>query len=231
MFKDRLKQLRLDKGVTQADVANAIGVSAATIGNYEQGTREPKNNVMWQKLADYFNVSVDELMNNEDTSSKPIMQIPKSSLKEYFNSLSEYRKDCPIIYNNVDITELVRIEDGKTISVTPEQRRALISFSSRSGHVIYARIRLLEIIYTIKKYSYEEIVSSLSDLQCEIETDVVYWYKRCWTNIDDIFPQVTNPSTLYDLINICLVLDDSARHEFFLVNIPENFDWLREKLR
>ena len=62
VFKDKIKQLRLDKGVTQSDIAKAIGVSPATIGNYEQGTREPRNNAMWQKLADYFGVSVDYLI-------------------------------------------------------------------------------------------------------------------------------------------------------------------------
>lgn len=62
MFKDKLKQLRIERKLTQADVAKAIGVSAATIGNYEQGTREPRNNEIWKKLADYFEVSVDVLM-------------------------------------------------------------------------------------------------------------------------------------------------------------------------
>lgn len=50
MFKDKLKQLRTEHNLTQADVANALGVSSATIGNYEQGTREPRNHEMWQKL-------------------------------------------------------------------------------------------------------------------------------------------------------------------------------------
>ena len=54
MFKDKLKHLRIENNLTQADIAKAIGVSPATIGNYEQGTREPRNNEMWQKLADYF---------------------------------------------------------------------------------------------------------------------------------------------------------------------------------
>ncbi len=80
MFKDKLKQLRIDRNLTQAEVAKAIGVSPATIGNYEQGTREPKNNEMWQKLADYFGVSVDYLMekdtNNQhsDINNNKIMQ-------------------------------------------------------------------------------------------------------------------------------------------------------------
>lgn len=68
MFKDRLKQLRVERNLTQAEIAKAIGVSAATIGNYEQGTREPRNNEMWQKLADYFNVSTDYLRDKENAS-------------------------------------------------------------------------------------------------------------------------------------------------------------------
>lgn len=68
MFKDRLRQLRIERNLTQAEIAKAIGVSSATIGNYEQGTREPRNNEMWKKLADYFNVSVDYLMNKENVS-------------------------------------------------------------------------------------------------------------------------------------------------------------------
>ena len=231
MFKDKLKQLRLEKGVTQADIAKAIGVSPATIGNYEQGSREPKNNDIWKKLADYFDISVDELMDKQSTNSKKILRIVKSSEEEYIDSLCKYRKNCRIIYNKIDITDLVHIEYEKNISITAEQRRANIEFSSRSGHILYARRRLLEIIYKIKKKSHSDIITSLSDLQQEIEEDVVYWYKRCWNNLDDVFPIVVDIVTLYDLITICLILDDAAIQEFYLVPIPENFDWLREKLR
>lgn len=70
MFKDKLKQLRTEHNLTQSDIARAIGVSPATIGNYEQGTREPRNNEIWQKLADYFNISVDELMDKSSLVEK-----------------------------------------------------------------------------------------------------------------------------------------------------------------
>lgn len=66
MFKDKLKQLRMERNLTQADVAKGIGVSAATIGNYEQGTREPRNNDAWQRLADYFCITVDCLMDKDE---------------------------------------------------------------------------------------------------------------------------------------------------------------------
>lgn len=231
MFKDKLKQLRLDRNLTQADIAKTIGVSPATIGNYEQGTREPRNNEMWQKLADYFNISVDELMDKSPKTSKHIVKILKSPEQELIDSLWGYRTDKPIIYNGLDITKLVRAKEGETISITPEQRRAKIEFTVLSGHVLYARSELLEIIYKLKKVNRDEIISNLSAIADDIEKNVIYWYKRCWNNIDDIFPSVTNIETLYDLLNVCLILDEEARNVFYLVDIPDDFNWLREKLR
>lgn len=231
MFKDKLRQLRIENNLTQADIAKAIGVSPATIGNYEQGTREPRNNEMWQKLADYFGISVDELMDKSKTSSKRVIKILKSPEQEFIDSLWGYRTDIPIIYKGVDITKLVHTKEGETISITPEQRRAKIEFTSLSGHVLYARSTLLEIIYELKKKSREEIISTLPTIANDIETHVVYWYKRCWNDINDIFPKVTDITSLYDLLNVCLILDEEARNVFYLVDIPDDFNWLREKLR
>lgn len=41
MLKDRLKELRIEKGLRQIDVANAVGVTLRAVCNYEAGTREP----------------------------------------------------------------------------------------------------------------------------------------------------------------------------------------------
>ena len=62
MFKDVLKQLRESRGLTQEELASSLGVTAGTIGNYEQGQRLPKDDIMWMSIAQYFGVSVDYLM-------------------------------------------------------------------------------------------------------------------------------------------------------------------------
>ena len=62
MFKDVLRHLREEKGLTQEQLAQILGVQAGTIGNYEQGQRLPKDDKMWISIAQYFNVSVDYLM-------------------------------------------------------------------------------------------------------------------------------------------------------------------------
>lgn len=231
MFKDKLRQLRIERNLTQAEIAKAIGVSAATIGNYEQGTREPRNNEMWKKIADYFNISVDELMDNEEKPKKKIIRILKPEEVEIADSVCHYRTDKPIIYNKEDITVFVHSPNDENIPITPEQRRALIEFTIRSGHAMCARRTLVETIYKIKKYSHEYIISNLSTLSEYIENNVVYWYHRCWNNLDDVFPKVTTIETLYDLITTCLIIDDGAMKEFYFVSLPDDFNWLREKLR
>ena len=62
---NRIKQLRKAKGMSQIELANKVHASNQAISAYESGTREPKE-PMWQKLADFFNVSVDYLKGTDD---------------------------------------------------------------------------------------------------------------------------------------------------------------------
>lgn len=65
MFSDALRQLRKQKKINQASLADAIGMSQATIASWEKGTRKPDAETVAQ-LADYFGVSIDYLMGREE---------------------------------------------------------------------------------------------------------------------------------------------------------------------
>ncbi len=56
-MQNRIKELREKRNLTLDDVQIQTGINRGTFSNYENGTTEPKLNT-WQKLADYFNVSV-----------------------------------------------------------------------------------------------------------------------------------------------------------------------------
>lgn len=229
MFKDKLKQLRTEHNLTQADVANALGVSSATIGNYEQGTREPRNHEMWQKIADYFNVSVDELMDKSSSAPKSIRRIVKSEERQKIENYCNYRTDKPIVYQGVDITKYVLKEEGAD-KIFEEHSSLCIDFGVYSGHVIFARNRLLTLLFRIKKYTRDEIVKNLSNIIYDLEKNVIYWYQRCWNNISDVFHEIKDLPDLYDTLSACLALDDIAMNTFGLVPLNEDFEWLREKL-
>ena len=61
MFAKRLKQLRLEKGLTLRDVADHFKMSHSTLSKYENGKRHP-DMVMIIKLSEFFDVSVDYLL-------------------------------------------------------------------------------------------------------------------------------------------------------------------------
>lgn len=66
-FGERLKKLRLEKGITQEKLGNIIGVSDRVIGYYEADNRFPKDDTLLNKIADYFEVSLDYLLGRIDT--------------------------------------------------------------------------------------------------------------------------------------------------------------------
>lgn len=66
MFGTVLKNLRIEKGLTQIELANALNISRSTIGMYEQGKREP-NLETQEKIARFFGVSIDYLISGNNT--------------------------------------------------------------------------------------------------------------------------------------------------------------------
>lgn len=70
-FNIRLKELRLECGETQKDLAKAIEVGRTTISEYESGKIVPKQEGLL-KIANHYNVSVDYLtgVSNERATRK-----------------------------------------------------------------------------------------------------------------------------------------------------------------
>lgn len=62
---NRLKELRLEKGLLQSDVAKVINKSDRLVGFYENGKRDMSTETL-AILADFFNVSIDYLLGKSD---------------------------------------------------------------------------------------------------------------------------------------------------------------------
>lgn len=71
MFKDNLKKLRKEKKITQEELSKIIGVERSSIGKYESSGVIPSVDVL-NKIADYFNVSVDYLLGRSNAPANPI---------------------------------------------------------------------------------------------------------------------------------------------------------------
>lgn len=65
IFADRLLELRKEKGLSQASLSKALGVSYAVVCYWETNRSEPTApNLV--KVADFFDVSVDYLLGRID---------------------------------------------------------------------------------------------------------------------------------------------------------------------
>ena len=58
---NKLKNLRLNNGLSQTELGNILGLKKNTICQYETGKRRPSIPIL-QKLAAYFNCTIDDLI-------------------------------------------------------------------------------------------------------------------------------------------------------------------------
>lgn len=54
---NRIKELRKEEGLTLKQMGQLLNMPDSTLSQYENGRRKPKEET-WQKLADFFDVSV-----------------------------------------------------------------------------------------------------------------------------------------------------------------------------
>ena len=67
MFSDKLKVLRNNKGLTQSELAQHLGVTQQAVGRWEKGLTSPDYETL-KLLASFFNVSTDYLLGRESTT-------------------------------------------------------------------------------------------------------------------------------------------------------------------
>lgn len=69
IFANRLKELREEKGLSQTQIADALGVSRGSISYYENGERTPDIGFLAQ-VKEYFTVELDYLLGYSDHKHK-----------------------------------------------------------------------------------------------------------------------------------------------------------------
>ncbi|HFL2413383.1 TPA: helix-turn-helix domain-containing protein [Clostridioides difficile] len=98
MFAKRLKELRIDAGLKQSELAKELDISPSTIGMYEQGRRSADQETLL-KISDFFNVSTDYLLgkSNEREINEFIEKLDSpediKNMLKIFTELSEEAQD------------------------------------------------------------------------------------------------------------------------------------------
>lgn len=98
MDGNKLRELRLKSGLKQKELGKKLGMSASTIGMYEQNRRQPDLDTL-KKIAQFFEVSIDYLANNVGSSKNKEEEIKE---KEILRKVLEKKG---FINENEDLTD------------------------------------------------------------------------------------------------------------------------------
>ena len=105
-FKDRLRELRTEAGISKQELSKAINFGVSIIYYWENGEREPTAKALLA-LSEYFHVSTDYLLGREDdfgnvnvaSNANNLITLSKDehTLLEYFSQLGPFERDAILI--------------------------------------------------------------------------------------------------------------------------------------
>lgn len=88
MLGSRLKKLRLDKKLTQLQVAQKVNISEARYNLYENNRRQPDYELL-KSLAEVLDTTTDYLLGNDSTTKTINSVISDTELADKLNTLVE----------------------------------------------------------------------------------------------------------------------------------------------
>lgn len=103
----RLRELREARGLSQEEVAKAIGVGRVTYLKYENGENRPVRKL--KELSSFFKVSIDYLLGNET----PAAEKPSAPSKRDLNDLAKFLNKTEVMF------------DGDTYNLSEEDQQKL----------------------------------------------------------------------------------------------------------
>jgi len=122
-YKLKLKELRLEKNLSQREIANIIGIAQQTYNHYEVG-----ENIIPLKhlnsLANYFDVSIDYILGLTEirkyqNSIKEIDMIKSGNILKDFRKSNKLTQTKLASILNTFHTVVVDYEHGKNLIATP----------------------------------------------------------------------------------------------------------------
>lgn len=118
MFKERLKQLRKEKGLIQKELADIFHMQNTAISKYELGERNPDQETLIA-LAKYFDVSLDYL----------------TGISDIRNPYKEDKDDYPIVDDIEEAMKVILEQPGLMLkgSILSDESKIILANAIKMG--------------------------------------------------------------------------------------------------
>jgi transcriptional regulator with XRE-family HTH domain len=90
-FGEKIRALRLERGLTQKQLADKIGLGKGSISAYEQSAKYPSIEVLIN-LCKYFNVSADYLIGLSDSMEYSVSALTDAQLSIIMQLISNFEQ-------------------------------------------------------------------------------------------------------------------------------------------
>lgn len=101
MLGEQIKKLRLNKSLTQVELANKLGVAKQSVSNWENENIMPSIEMLI-KIADYFGVTTDFLLGLSDkhtVNTEGLSELQIAHIQTLINDIVEIKKSAIIRTN------------------------------------------------------------------------------------------------------------------------------------
>lgn len=121
----KLRELRTQNHISQDRLAKELNVGRTTITNYESGESKPDIEMV-KKIANYFNVSIDYLLDNEQQKEPENIEFKKEynftekqeEILEYVKQLDDYQCKVAKVYFQTLLNDFQESEISQNKSKT-----------------------------------------------------------------------------------------------------------------
>lgn len=124
MISKRIKQLRKERGMTQAELGSKLGVIKQTISSWETGVSNPNNETL-AIMAKFFGVSVDYLLGTEASNNQLSSD---TGIKDSFDK-RKYGFFFDDLLKNIFISRLKKSLTEKELSI--DEFSEIVSFDTQ----------------------------------------------------------------------------------------------------
>lgn len=101
----KIRELRLKKELTMKQLGEILSVAESTISLYERGKRQPDFETL-KRIADFFDVSIDYLLSDENQTPASQESIPKAALPGETAEFSEARRKLLKLFETIPEDQL-----------------------------------------------------------------------------------------------------------------------------
>ena len=153
-FRDRLKKLRKEKGLTQKQLGEVLHICTPTVTLYERGKRQPDIGML-KRIASLFNVSVDYLIGydknlsylhgnenknfktrfeSKDVTLEHVIPDDAESLAPYILSPYEY-EELKKYFLQYECVKDVAVNCGEHMDMTADAAWVKFSYDTPDGEI------------------------------------------------------------------------------------------------